>query len=72
MPVSQHVAGSPARWLTDALKAAGSSLLFGLRLWASVSLALHVAFWLELDNPVWAATSTAIISARRCARAGTA
>jgi hypothetical protein len=36
----------PARRLTDALKAAGPPLLFGLRLWASVSLALYVAFWL--------------------------
>src|SRR5215469_4669364 len=47
--------------LTDALKAAGPPLLFGLRLWASVSLALYVAFWLELDNPVWAGTSAAIV-----------
>ena len=30
-------------------------------LWASVSLALYVAFWLELDNPVWAGTSAAIV-----------
>jgi hypothetical protein len=29
----------------------GPPLLFGLRLWASVSLALYVAFWLELDEP---------------------
>jgi Fusaric acid resistance protein family len=50
----------PARWL-NALKAAGPPLLFGLRLWASVSLALYVAFWLELDNPVWAGTSAAIV-----------
>jgi Fusaric acid resistance protein family len=42
------------------LKAAGPPLLFGLRLWASVSLALYVAFWLELDNPYWAGTSAAI------------
>ena len=27
------------------------ALLFGLRLWASVSLLLYVAFWLELDWP---------------------
>jgi uncharacterized membrane protein YccC len=26
-----------------------------------VSLALYVAFWLELDNPVWAGTSAAIV-----------
>jgi hypothetical protein len=51
----------PARGLTDALQAAGPPLLFGLRLWASVSLALYVAFWLELDNPVWAGTSAAIV-----------
>src|SRR5438552_6570865 len=51
----------PARRLTDALKAAAPSLLFGLRLWASVSLALYIAFWLELDNPFWAGTSAAIV-----------
>src|SRR5438045_9277305 len=47
--------------LPDALAAAGEPLLFGLRLWASVSLALYVAFWLELDNPFWAGTSAAIV-----------
>jgi uncharacterized membrane protein YccC len=36
-------------------------LLFGLRLWASVSLALFIAFWLELDNAFWAGTSAAIV-----------
>ena len=46
---------------TDALKAAGPPLLFGLRLWASVSLALYVTFWLELDEPFWAGTSAAIV-----------
>jgi uncharacterized membrane protein YccC len=30
-------------------------------LWASVCLALYVAFWLELDNPFWAGTSAAIV-----------
>jgi hypothetical protein len=58
---SQGGATFPARGLTDALKAAGPPLLFGLRLWASVSLALYVAFSLELDNPVWAGTSAAIV-----------
>jgi uncharacterized membrane protein YccC len=38
-----------------------SPLLFGIRLWASVCLALYVAFWLELDNPYWAGTSAAIV-----------
>src|SRR6266567_5903876 len=44
-----------------ALRAASPPLLFGLRLWASVTLALYVAFWLELDNPFWAGTSAAIV-----------
>src|SRR6266850_4161235 len=50
-----------AQRLTDALRAAGPALLFGLRLWASVCLALYVAFWLELDNAYWAGTSAAIV-----------
>src|SRR6202795_738981 len=47
--------------LTGAARAAGPPLLFGLRLWASVCLALYVAFWLELDNPFWAGTTAAIV-----------
>jgi uncharacterized membrane protein YccC len=47
--------------LTNALRAIGPPLLFGLRLWASVCLALYVAFWLELDNPFWAGTSAAVV-----------
>src|SRR6476659_1092364 len=47
--------------LTDALAAARAPLLFAVRLWASVCLALFVAFWLELDNPFWAGTSAAIV-----------
>ncbi len=43
------------------LRAAAPALLFGLRLWASVSLALYVAFWLQLDNPFWAGASAAIV-----------
>jgi uncharacterized membrane protein YccC len=38
-----------------------STLAFGLRMWASVCLALYVAFWLELDNPFWAGTTAAIV-----------
>src|SRR5882672_6919472 len=57
--------GSPvapdAARLTAALRAVGQPLLFGLRLWASVCLALYVAFWLELDNAFWAGTSAAIV-----------
>src|SRR6516164_2949586 len=47
--------------LTDALRVAGPPLLFGLRLWASVCLALYVAFCLELDNAFWAGTTAAIV-----------
>jgi uncharacterized membrane protein YccC len=47
--------------LTDTLNAASPSLLYALRLWASVCLALYIAFWLQLDNPFWAGTSAAIV-----------
>jgi uncharacterized membrane protein YccC len=47
--------------LADKLVAWGPSLTFGLRLWASVCLALYVAFWLELDNAYWAGTSAALV-----------
>jgi uncharacterized membrane protein YccC len=39
----------------------GPALLYALRLWAAVCLALFAAFWLELDNPFWAGTSAAIV-----------
>lgn len=51
----------PARNCLAALRASSPPLLFGLRLWAAVSLSLLVAFWLELDNPAWAAASAAIM-----------
>lgn len=54
-------AGSWGTALVDAALSAGPPLLFALRLWASVCLALYVAFWLELDNPFWAGTSAAIV-----------
>jgi uncharacterized membrane protein YccC len=53
-----------SRWeaaLANAARTAGPPLLFGLRLWASVSFALYVAFWLELDNASWAGTSAALV-----------
>src|SRR6516162_7729335 len=53
-----------ARWVAasaNAARAVGPPLLFGLRLWASVCLALYVAFWLELDNAYWAGTTAAIV-----------
>jgi len=56
---------SPAAGWVDyasgVLQASGPPLLFGLRLWASVCLALYVAFWLELENAYWAGTTAAIV-----------
>jgi uncharacterized membrane protein YccC len=49
------------RQLTSALRSAAPALLFGLRLWAAVCLALYIAFWLQLDNASWAGTSAAIV-----------
>src|SRR5437660_8815781 len=55
-------AGGTARWrVVGALRSVGPALLFGLRVWAAVSLALYVAFWLELDNAFWAGTTAAIV-----------
>jgi uncharacterized membrane protein YccC len=51
--------GRPA----TALRSATPALLFGLRLWAAVCLALYVAFWLELGSPSWAGTTAAIVYA---------
>jgi uncharacterized membrane protein YccC len=56
--------GRVPRWqavLGNAARASVEPTLFGLRLWASVCLALYVAFWLELDRAYWAATSAAIV-----------
>jgi hypothetical protein len=47
--------------VADALRSAIPALLFGLRLWAAVSLSLYIAFWLELDSPSWAGTTAAIV-----------
>jgi uncharacterized membrane protein YccC len=43
------------------MSAAGPPVLFGVRLWASVCLALYVTFWLQLDNGYWAGTSAAVV-----------
>jgi uncharacterized membrane protein YccC len=52
---------SAPSWLARAPGAVGPALLFGLRLWASVCLALYIAFALELDNAYWAGTTAAIV-----------
>ena len=61
LPAQGSPAASNAARVVDALRAAGPPLLFGLRLWLSVCLALYVAFWLELENAFWAGTSAAIM-----------
>ena len=60
-PPRRRSAAFAVRRLKEAIATAGPPLLYGLRLWASVCLALCVAFWLELDNPYWAGTSAAIV-----------
>jgi uncharacterized membrane protein YccC len=45
------------RWL----HATGPALLYGLRLWIAVCLALLLAFWLELDNAYWAGVTAAAV-----------
>jgi Fusaric acid resistance protein family len=47
--------------LPQALAALGPPLLFAIRLWASVCLALFTAFWLELDSSNWAGGMAAIV-----------
>src|SRR5712675_1581162 len=37
-------------------------ILFGLRIWTSVCLALLVAYWLQLDDAYWAGTSASIVA----------
>lgn len=52
-----------ASWdaLSGIASQAGPPLLFGIRLWAAVCLALYVGFWLELDNAYWAGTTAALV-----------
>jgi uncharacterized membrane protein YccC len=49
------------RRIAHALRSGRPALLFGLRLWVAVCLALYVAYWLELDNAYWAGTTAAIV-----------
>ena len=56
--------------LKTALRAVAPPLLFGFRLWASVCLALHVAFWLELDNAFWAGYTAVTVSQPRLGASG--
>ena len=59
-----HASASSLRFdrsLAAARATLGPPLLFAIRLWASVCLALFVAFWLELDSPYWAGGTAAIV-----------
>lgn len=47
--------------LSEAPEGVGPALLFALRLWTSVCLALYVAFYLELDKAFWAGITAAIV-----------
>ena len=66
--IQASLTSAPSRtnWLKGAqaaaaLRSAVPALLFGLRLWASVCLALYLAFWLQLDNAYWAGASAAAV-----------
>ena len=55
---------STERAMESLRRAAGTAapaLIFGLRLSASVCLALYIAFWLQLDGAYWAGTSAGIV-----------
>src|SRR6195256_1998707 len=58
---SDAMSSGLGRSLADAVASSRAPLLFGLRLWASVCLALFVAFWLQLDEPFWAGTSAVVV-----------
>lgn len=60
-PLGRGIARLDAAAISKGLRSAAPGLLFGLRLWAAVCLALFVAYWLELDNASWAGTSAAIV-----------
>ena len=61
-PVARPSVGEAGGGLRRALAASTPALLYGVRLSASVCLALVVAFWLQLENPHWAATSAGIVA----------
>jgi uncharacterized membrane protein YccC len=60
--LNASVAGKvqPGPWKAR-VNASIPALMFGLRLSASVSLALYIAFWLQLDSAYWAGTSAGIV-----------
>jgi uncharacterized membrane protein YccC len=61
-PAPRRIDWPDATRVAAKLRSATPALLFGLRLWAAVCLALYIAFALELDNAYWAGTTAAIVS----------
>jgi uncharacterized membrane protein YccC len=61
LPAQGSPTASNVARVVATLSAAWPPLLFGVRLWASVCLALYIAFWLELPNAYWAGTTAAIV-----------
>jgi uncharacterized membrane protein YccC len=59
--VGSTIGKSEEASLAERFRTVTPALLFGLRLWASVCLALYVAFALELSEPSWAATTAALV-----------
>ena len=55
------ISGSGDASLAERLRVATPAILFGLRMWASVCVALWIAFALELSEPSWAATTAALV-----------
>jgi uncharacterized membrane protein YccC len=58
---NHRAAGGWGTALLEVARDAGPPLLYALRLWTSVCLALYVAYWLQLDNAYWAGTSAAVV-----------
>jgi len=60
---AQEAQTSPRGAMPPSVAAAWApALIYGLRVSASVCLALLIAFWLQLDDAYWAATSAAIVA----------
>jgi uncharacterized membrane protein YccC len=55
------IGGSRGVSLAERLRVATPAILFGLRMWVSVCLALWVAFTLQLSEPSWAGTTAALV-----------
>ena len=56
----EHASRETSWWL-KAIGTLAPKVLFSLRVWIAVCLALYIAFWLELDRAYWAGVSAAIV-----------